>query len=442
MTKLGQGSPRPARSGSVVRALGWSLTTDLASKLAVLVATFIAVRSLQPLAFGQFIALTATALLAATVWDIGVSYLVTREVGAARISVRQASAQAFALRLKFVAIWLTAFGVGVVVLQRGQRIPIVVLLGFAAGSVLYGIHGVFLAILKGRLRFRTAGIAMASGRWLTAGLSLLALPTIRFADPLRTLTFAFVLGEALTLVFSVAALQRSADLVAPASSGSDPVVTIRAAIPFAANAILAMAYNRFDVVILTALSSVQQLSLYAPASRIQDALYLLPSSLGTIALPIAAGLWQDSKDVQVVRRLLSQLVVVGLGFSVPTSIVISVFAPSLIAFVLGPEYSGAVLPTRILVWFLPLAVVQAPLLAGLAATGHTAQTTKAFLAAFIAALLFHLSLDWWWGATGAAVASLCRDPIALAATWLLATRAGIAQGLGRTLAGQPAAVKP
>ena len=54
----------------------------------------------------------------------------------------------------------------------------------------------------------------------------------------------------------------------------------------AANGLLAVVYNRIDVLIVGGLASVGQLSLYAPASRIQDALYLIPSSLESVAFPV------------------------------------------------------------------------------------------------------------------------------------------------------------
>jgi len=235
----------------------------------------------------------------------------------------------------------------------------------------------------------------------------------------------FVFGEGFTLVVAAIEVNRVARRTASFSSVGAQVLTLRSALPFAANSILSIAYNRFDVVILAALSSVTQLSFYAPASRIQDALYLLPSALGMVALPILAGLSSYAVEPLEARRLVRLLIVGGLVLALPVSICFTIFAPTIIAVILGPAYIGAVPATRIIVWFLPLAVVQAPLLAWLAATGQAIQTTKVFVATFLAAGLMHLSLDWWWGATGGAVATLSRDLVAVMILFLIVRKTGL-----------------
>ena len=63
--------------GSVGRSLRWSASTDLASKCAVLVTSLVAVRSLQPSSFGVFVGMSATTVMAAALWDFGLSALVT-----------------------------------------------------------------------------------------------------------------------------------------------------------------------------------------------------------------------------------------------------------------------------------------------------------------------------------------------------------------------------
>jgi len=134
---------------------------------------------------------------------------------------------------------------------------------------------------------------------------------------------------------------------------------------------------------------------------------------------------------EVARQLTVRLIKIGLVIAVPMAAATFVVAPSLIQAVLGPGYAGAVAPTRILVWFLPFAAVEAPLLGALAGSGHASDTTKVFAATFATAIAMHLCLDWWLGATGGAIASLSRDPVGLAVTFVLARRAGLI-GTGRS----------
>jgi O-antigen/teichoic acid export membrane protein len=123
--------------------------------------------------------------------------------------------------------------------------------------------------------------------------------------------------------------------------------------------------------------------------------------------------------------MIAQLAIGSFVMSLMICVPLSIFAPQVIGFLLGPAYLGATAATRILMWFLPMAVVGAPLLALLAGTGHAADNTKVFALAFAVAILMHVALDHRFGAVGGAIASVSRDPFALAASLLLARRRGL-----------------
>jgi O-antigen/teichoic acid export membrane protein len=407
----------------VGRSLRWTAGTDLASKCAVLVTSLVAVRSLQPSWFGVFVGMSATTLMASALWDFGLSALLTREVASGRVGPRAALRSIVRLRPMLLPLWLAAFAVGTLVIDRDRSVPLSVISGFAAASLAYGCHSALLAVLRGRLRFRSPGLATASGRWFTAGLCLIGVGVLEPHSPLPTLAWSLCLGEVVTLVLAAWALL--SELNDPRHQGGDHgQLTLRAAMPFCANGVLAMAYNRFDVVILAALASVQQVGFYAPASRIQDALYLIPSSIGLIAFPIVAGAYAEH-GTERVQRITRRLIALGMAVSLPVTVVVFFSAPLLLRLVLGPQYGGAITPTRILIWFLPFAAVQAPLLSALAASGHPGDTTKVFALTMATALALHAFLDGSLGATGAAIASLSRDPVAVVVAVLLARRAGI-----------------
>jgi hypothetical protein len=267
-------------------------------------------------------------------------------------------------------------------------------------------------------------LATAYGRWLTAGLCLIGVGTLRPPAPLTILAWALCCGEVLTLIFAARALL--SELIDPWDPGrGQGRLTLRAAMPFCANGVLAMAYNRFDVVILAALASVQQVGFYGPASRLQDALYLIPSSIGVIAFPFVAAAYAEPGSREGVQRITRRLMAVGVAVSTPITVVVFLSTPLLVRVLLGPQYGGAVTPTRILIWFLPFAAVQAPLLSALAGSGHAGDTTKVFVVTMATALSLHALLDGSFGATGAAIASLSRDPVAVVVAVLLAMRAGI-----------------
>lgn len=191
---------------------------------------------------------------------------------------------------------------------------------------------------------------------------------------------------------------------------------------------MVMAYNRFDVVIVAALSSTQQLALYAPASRFQDALQLIPGSIGAIGLPIFSRAWHQPDGAVRVRMTIRNLVTGGMLVIIPVTVTSVILTPALLATVMGREYLGATLATRILACSLFFNAITIPLVSALAATGRAPDTTRVVAVAGLVALVGHLSLDWWLGATGGAIASLLRDPAAMVAALILARRAGLYGG--------------
>jgi O-antigen/teichoic acid export membrane protein len=320
-------------------------------------------------------------------------------------------------------------------IARDGDLPTGAILCFAAASLCAGSGAIALAMLNARLRFRESSGAIAIGRWVTAAVSLAGLPAVALIRGPVAFAAAVLAGEAATMGASwVAAAirvtraggsdEREAETGAPgAAVGKGAAgLNLRRALPYAANGILAVLYNRFDVVILAGLSSVSQLAFYAPASRIQDALYLLPNALGTVAFPLVAA---ERLGARGSGRLMTRFSLLGLALAIPATAACFVLMPAIIRVVLGPGYAGAVTPTRILIWFLPISAVSSPMLAALAGSNRASDTTRIFAVTAGVALAMHLALDHWLGAVGGAIASLSREPATLGIAWMLARRAGL-----------------
>lgn len=410
------------------------------SKVAVLVTNLIAVRALEPVEFGLYVGLSATAILSASLWDAGVSTLLTREFASGRLSVREAAIQTLRLRVKTVGIGFLAFVIASALLLRGDHVSATALLAFGGASVVFATHTIVLAMLRARFRFRVAAVARVVGRWFTVALSFLALPTIGIGEPLELLATALLAGEVVTLGLALAPIIRESwhRPVTLSESQSSSTLTLRAALPFAANGILVLAYNRFDVVVLGALASAQQLGFYAPASRMQDALLIVSSAVGTVAFPVISRASGGLDHLSHVPRLVNRFIITALVLSLPIAVVAFIYTREIVHAVMGAQYDGAVPPAQVLVWSVPFSAVTSALLAGLAGTGHAVETTKVFVAAFVVASLLHLSLDWWWGAMGGAVASLVREPAALFVSIVYGRRAGILRFRSERAAGAEA----
>jgi len=288
-----------------------------------------------------------------------------------------------------------------------------------------------LAMLRARLQFRQSALSTVAGRWLTAALSVLALPIVGLAGGLTYFALCSLSGEVLTLVLAILAFVR-VERVRPSAGDGDTApeeaITLNRALPYAANGLLALLYNRLDVLIVGGLASVEQLSLYAIASRLQDALYIIPSSLESVGFPVMSNVFASSDGVAGVRDLVRRFVTLGLVVALPVTAVAYITMPQLLLYGLGSQYVPALAACRVLIWFLPISCLCAPMLTALAASGHAVETTKVFSIAAIAALTMHVVMDSRFGALGGAVASLSREPAALAATLILISRTSLLSG--------------
>jgi O-antigen/teichoic acid export membrane protein len=334
----------------------------------------------------------------------------------------RASIEALALRSKTFFPWLIVFALGLVVLKPGS-LPIGAILVFALASLLAGARVLPIALLQARLRFAAVGVAMSVGRWITAGTTF-AVFAVPPADRLTVLGLAAALGEAGTIAIASAFLLTSGD----ESSRGSGRINLRTTAPFAINTVLGLTYNRLDVLIVAALTSAVQLAAYAPASRLQDALYVLPTALGAVALPLVAAAWRGGDGAREVDRLVRRLIFGGMALALPMAALTCIFAPQIIHLVLGANYEDATTPTRVLVWFLPFSVISAPPLAGLAALGRARDTVIVFGATFVAAIVGLALFVPWFGAVGGATGSLLRDLVGATVSIGLARRAGLLGG--------------
>lgn len=406
----------------LIRSFSTVLGGDVLSRAAVLCTTFIAVRALTPADFGLYVALYATALVAAAAWDLGLSIVISRAVASSLGGAWPAFRRGCTLRLAGLPIWLLVWALGIVIASSFEARSTSVVLPFLVASAASGLAILALAAIRGAQRFGSAAVAQSAGKWVTAVVSLFAFTADSPRDRLVVLGVAFAVGE-LTLLFCAAAALVG-HRAAPDALVADSI-TYRAALPFAANSVMSMTYNRFDVVLVGGLASPVAAGIYGAASRAQDALYSVSGALGSIALPKLSAVPAGPEAASERQRLIVRFWVMGLMLTIPIVALVIVVAPWLVPAVLGEDYRASITPLRILVCFLPFAIVQAPLLAGLAAIGEGAQTTLIIGVTLCVAVLLQVILAPRYGATGAAAASLGRDIVATPLALVVGARKGL-----------------
>jgi O-antigen/teichoic acid export membrane protein len=414
---VGAGGPEQPTRSRLLKAVGISGGGDLAAKAALLLTTFCAARLLDPPGFAVYAGLQATAVIAAAIWDAGISTLVVTQ-GAQNAQPAEIARRVLVNRILTFPLWIGTLAVGIGVFGRLLDLGPGLILTVAISSVGTSLAVPVLAWLRSRLRFGASSGATAAGRWVTCFASLALLFTAAPGSGLLLpLLAAQAVGEFVMLGVA-ASIGRT--LQVHTDMAWDPAaIRLRKSLPFAANSLLSIAYNRLDIVLVATLTTASQVAAYAPATRLQDAMYLLPSALSVVALPYLSRIVSSDNGLVYARLLLRRLWAMGLALATPITLVLIIYMPTVIRVVLGPDYEPATDAARITSLSVLLAVIGAPILSLLIAVGRGSATTRAFLAAFVASVGLHLLLDPRFGSVGAAVASLTRDVANVAvAAWL------------------------
>lgn len=401
------------RAPNLVRALAWSLTGNLMSKAGIVVFTLLAAAALDAEDFGQFVGLQAVALMAAVAWDLGLTTVVTREIAAGHVDLGSASRRILQLRLETGPIGVLTFALGIWLLGRNIELDAAVVALMAILAVLVGVQVLVNAALVGWFDFRSAGVATALGRWI----AVLG-PAMALLWPGRSLLLlagALCLSEVVAIALGSWRLRRTGPGPSTERIPAAGVLSHRAALPFAANSVLQMAYNRFDVLIVAAIASAGVVAAYAPASRIQDALLLFAATAGPVALPMLARLHaQETGSASQSRVTWARITLVAVMASIGLALITWLAAPVLVPALLGETYREAVGPIRIIVWSVPLIAFNSVLAAAVIARGRPYYVTLAIGAAGITAGVLVLTLVPSLGADGAAIGATLREvPVGL-----------------------------
>ena len=418
---------RPSRlSRRLLAAAGWSSVLQLISRAQGAVLLAVAARLLTAPELGTFFAIQAIGILGASSWDLGSTVLITRDVAAgtararpmiaAALRQRAVTAPAFVVVVGLLCLWLsgpTGFGVGTVLL-------------ILAAPTVVGIGTIYNSVLMGRQEFSASATAVTSGRVLSVALMAALVPIgVRGQTAVVLLATALLLGEVLTYLLQWRSEIRGSRPAETQPGAPDEAVPlgrfIRSSLPHAANSFFNYAYQKGDILLVTALAGVVVTAHYAPASQLQNILALFPTLLAAGIVPVVSADRGAEAGGQLADRVARRMAQFGVVIALPVCLVASLCMPFVIRIVLGRPDEAAVVPAMIVVWALPFLCVHTPLALALIARGLAAQATKAYAVAFVGSLALHVALVPTFGAVGGAVASGTRD-VLMAACLLVITR--------------------
>jgi O-antigen/teichoic acid export membrane protein len=392
--------------------------------------TIAAAATLLAREFAALVGLQAIALLAVVAWDLGLTAITTREIAAGHIDLASARSRLVRLRLETLPLGIASFAFGIWLLSRAIAPDTLVVSLVAILALLIGVDVLLIAVLEGQMDFRSSSLATTLGRW-TAVLAMAGVLLIP-GQALAAVVTALCLGEVMAIVVALVSIRRRRPPTRRASRAPSAVLTHRAALPFAANGLIQIAYNRFDVLFVAGISTAAITAAYAPASRVQDAMLLVAATAGAVTLPTASRLYaKETGSADQSRAVWAKITVVAVTASLALAVVVWFIAPALVPALLGETYRGSVGPIRIIVWSVPIIAFNSVLASVVNARHRPYYVTAAIGAAAVTALTLIVVLVPQHGAEGAAIATTLREvPVAvilLVGAW----KTGLFQRQGR-----------
>jgi O-antigen/teichoic acid export membrane protein len=423
-TKRGQGplapaGPRPvgvnlgqALSRHTVRAQFrtstlWTGVAQVGIKASTTAGAVLLALTLSPADFGKATAATSLALIFSVVFDAGFSVAAVRQLscGAWSPAATRSSALTWRKRALLPVATLTVFSTVLSPHLGGWSLVPAVLLYMIATS--FGSLGA--AMLTGLHRFRTSTLSIVLGR----GFGCLALGlALALGGPISPAAAVLCLGagELVTAATAFKLFASASDMQSD-TPAVDQSTAIRAALPFALSTFFTLVYNRADVYVVSVFAGTQVAGIYAPGSQLQNALMVLPGIAGAATIPIGARLLSQ-RDRAGTIWLVKSTLRLSLALTIPACVALWIALPRVLGATLGTSYAAASGPARLLLLSLPLLAVEIPLL-GILTAASPRSSSVVYGLGLVVCLTAHALLDARYGATGAAIAALSREPVIL-----------------------------
>lgn len=186
---------------------------------------------------------------------------------------------------------------------------------------------------------------------------------------------------------------------------------LRSAQPLIFSGVMVSIYSSIDRVIIKELLGVREVGLYAAATGLVTALYFVPMLVGNSLFPAILNAKQKSEKIYI--RRLSLLYKYSLSFGLLTSLVVTVFADSIIGLLYGLKFAESSGVIQIYIWNFPVICFSAIFGKWLLSENLQNQLPRFTLMAIIVNISGCFVLVPLWSIKGAALAALAAQVIPL-----------------------------
>lgn len=329
-----------ARSRPVMWNMVALLGGTAGAQLFMAVALLLTARVLGSAAFGQYAACFALATLTSIGFTFGMDGWLLRQGGASRTEVDAQMTNSLVARLVLGGPWFVGLVLLAPMLQPSAYPR--ELMGIVAATVwVDGLLSGCLAAFKATLRVHlTSPLLTGTAAALLAATFILGrwddVSAQNFAVARLGISF-FVLAGTLAWLLSQGALR-----LRPRAIGA----MLSLSLPFAASEALALVYLKADTTIVAWQLGERAVGLYAPATSIASALFLIPSVIYTVIVPVFSRLLhrfetepRSSSSLQQLNPLVTKVVLGSTGLGAAMAAMLWLVAPLAVNLLLGAAYA-------------------------------------------------------------------------------------------------------
>lgn len=370
-------------------------------------------RQVGPGSYGQFVACFSLAKITSVLFSWGLDGWLLWKGG------QSESRSVIALNSGVALAWKTGLGVlwfGLLFIMARWLNPkvfpldILLITGLIvwADDLTNTVWGVFKSTLKNDVTFRIITLVQL----------LLVIVTVALVfwgiDQLVTFLWSRVIVAGLGCVWAISLLRHDFGLRFELRSMTP---TLAASTPFAASLILALIYERADIIIIGQFLGQEEAGLYAPASTIVSSLLLIPASAYAVMVPVLTRANQDQatrrteglfQTFLLVNSLLGIALALGLAFS----------AHWIIQILYGASFAAAGDVLAILAFVLGLRCATFAVAAALVASGRQKYRLNAQFVAATVNVLANLLIVSRWGIVGVAWVYVTTEMLLLIGYWI------------------------
>ncbi len=337
---------------TIARNAAAGMAAQVAIKLLSFAFSVLIIRRLGVSTYGQYAAVLAFGALFVSLADLGLSPYAVREIARLRDKA-EGLPRAAALFGNVLALrLLLALGAGACILLTGwltQR-PAPMLVGLAlgvVGLVMYGAQGAFQSVLAGfeRLDLTAGANVLQQLLFVTLGAVVL------WAGwGYHSLIVVNLLGIALLTLVCWRGVRR-VDLRPARPATKEWGGLLRAALPFGFIGLTLGLSYKFDSVLLNIFHGDAATGTYNAAYTLVFAVVVLSNVINVALYPSLAR--QSVRAPESLRRIYERVFGYLLMIALPIAVGGSLLAGSLVDFLFGDQYAGAVQVLAILVWVIP-----------------------------------------------------------------------------------------